>query len=1302
MVLAPQWVSAEDMFLYTNQNINGQNGTYSKDTDPIKFTDNGDGTYTFTIISSSSKAYTDGYIYFRIGRQNWGSQYVPDNDNAEISESGYPVYQTTETNNGSRANYNWRFKPEDGYNYKITVSNLKNDTPYAIIKMESIALGPSTSYSILDGTKNVANTTSRASSVQMETITATTDMNLTFKINGTTYYVPEGSSNLSVGESLSNVQLATTGSALKVAKGGAYTFTLTPEGLLSVTSKQVFIPTVKNNEVSVFFQTPSTFTSTPKAYVWRNEANGGETTNSAWPGVEMVKQGEDANGNIIWKWTDTNNKFSTSSLPSYIIITNGVGTNDADKLTLKDGIPFVNHGYYIYDGSATVAASDHVVPKETIYYISFNGETWSALDDNNQYNISATQFSQATKNLTFYLRRVTDDTAYPFVTSDATTIEAIGTQVSYDATQSTGSGATATAYVTETAPGSNGYLLSVYEDQNVFTLITLDHPDGSQLSNNEYYLVSPELTGGKLVDKFKFHTVRYRGNQIATNLSNTDDDQTQELTVKNVDLKNYSTTLNGIPLTTQTIHYYVFGKDQDGKVVEYRPANNDYELGATMTATIPYSYRDESLRNNTRVFNFTDYESLACANDVNKNSNYFVLGNFDPTSETTSAPRSYIFHLRALTTDNTAKLVTADNYEQRECYYYNVNNNTGTTYLVGKPMFAKSLAVTRNRGDLSSDNSFYLIGNIKSSTTNSSGWEWGIDTETQSSDDPNYKAYEFRPCNYADSTVYKITVWNHANNDPNNSTIHDFGSLYLQIAPSTLAGTDISTWSNNQNDGWNKTIRFDVPAERDATAYTGGLQIANDTKVTSDNTTVVPHNGQQAFNPDIDGTLYDHYNLYMNNTAHTYRIEFLTTPYISGPAVMYNWDESTGDITSIDGTDYLSNSHALVYNSDEGCYKYTGPIAHGQKFVFQVNTSSYAYNWHEDDNAPGSSNGENDYYNKVEYADGAYNGGTTFPSDQAITFNLGSDGEVTPGIYTIRFYIGTNGEGSYYTIDRPVNLYDMTRVSYKGKKRNIGNLLGEYKSYSSFADRIAYEKPANIDVYVVSNFEPAKQNTDGSWDPAKVTLTSVDYIPANTGVLLMSKKHSGKSGWDATTHTRTFTEDAEADSYASNVLTMTDSLVALKTNPLLGYTGSNRLVGVVDQINNLPKKVGTEINYLFGYRANSRKDYPYNCALGFWKFAGGKMSAHSAYMPLSENEIEGLNVAEQDFDGYGNGTNTQAKKAYLVMSIDNSIVTGIKDLKDVEETTNKDGYIYNLQGMRVERADRPGIYIRNGRKFVVK
>lgn len=141
--------------------------------------------------------------------------------------------------------------------------------------------------------------------------------------------------------------------------------------------------------------------------------------------------------------------------------------------------------------------------------------------------------------------------------------------------------------------------------------------------------------------------------------------------------------------------------------------------------------------------------------------------------------------------------------------------------------------------------------------------------------------------------------------------------------------------------------------------------------------------------------------------------------------------------------------------------------------------------------------------------------------------------------------------------------------------------------------------------------------------------------------------------------------------------------------------------GVVPTYNTETK----EYNYLFGFfRANKGlgvTTYEDNqFLLGFWLSKGsGLFYSNSAYLPVSEATAKKMNlgVSYNDFNATG------AKKVPALL-FDFANVGGTTGINEVVNQSTKlnDGKYYTLSGQEVEKPTAGGIYIHNGRKFVVK
>lgn len=103
---------------------------------------------------------------------------------------------------------------------------------------------------------------------------------------------------------------------------------------LQPTAADVYTPTVTDNEVSVFLETP--FTNNIKVYAWINEST---VFTEGYPGDKMTLMGTNADGTAnIYKWTYNGDK---KGVPTGVIFTeNGNKFDEIDQ-------DFVNHGYYV-------------------------------------------------------------------------------------------------------------------------------------------------------------------------------------------------------------------------------------------------------------------------------------------------------------------------------------------------------------------------------------------------------------------------------------------------------------------------------------------------------------------------------------------------------------------------------------------------------------------------------------------------------------------------------------------------------------------------------------------------------------------------------------------------------------------------------------------------------------------------------------------------------------------------------------------------------------------------------------------
>ena len=418
--------------------------------------------------------------------------------------------------------------------------------------------------------------------------------------------------------------------------------------------------------------------------------------------------------------------------------------------------------------------------------------------------------------------------------------------------------------------------------------------------------------------------------------------------------------------------------------------------------------------------------------------------------------------------------------------------------------------------------------------------------------------------------------------------------------------------------------------------------------------------------------------------------------------------------TTADGEwNWGSDAADMDFEVSENCYKLTIATTEENKnkeFRF-VGDHTQKINWFENSNVDQS--GKAAIYNN----DGTYGTGhKASPSDpneisyteSGLTENSGEDYHIIwnrpAGTWTVRFYIYTYSQDGnnpsfryFYTIseNRDLELRDFEDVVYQSETRNILK-RGKYQYFRTWSDNKAWKRPKNVDVFVVSK-TPA-ETSNGGFELTNINRfnPSEEVIPANTGVILALKENAEVPG--AVFHTR-----KSSITYNTLVIPLEEA-----TNKELSYDGegkTNRLLPLIEaQV--VPTKEGDKYNYLFGFYRANKVSYdqtyaPNDFLLGFWISNGtGAFYSNSAYLPIDEVTAAKmkLGVSYNDFD-----SPTGAKKVPGVI-FDFANVGGTTGINEVVNQSTKlnDGKYYTLSGQQVEKPTAGGIYIHNGRKFVVK
>lgn len=340
------------------------------------------------------------------------------------------------------------------------------------------------------------------------------------------------------------------------------------------------------------------------------------------------------------------------------------------------------------------------------------------------------------------------------------------------------------------------------------------------------------------------------------------------------------------------------------------------------------------------------------------------------------------------------------------------------------------------------------------------------------------------------------------------------------------------------------------------------------------------------------------------------------------------------------------------------------------------------------------------------------------------------------GTYTIRFY--PNGDGKdnhpFYKIsDALPNVPDVPRDD---------DNLRDYHFLRTFSSTTMRKLGENQQCFIVTAYDQSSHTA---------TLTSLPYVPANTGVIIAAKT-SSKDDLISTGKAKQLVDDIyEAlNGYLTLDYVSPEDSITLVTkykdtvDPLLKknllmpttyYDEANKTTIEGGQVvkactfndgstdfttANANKVAYRNFNFSFYKKNSTQAKY----TLGFYRIrnaadADAKTTAHHAWLRLPAN-ISGGTTAESSLD-YNIGSNyseTQSAKIFNSFVVDFpewNNVTAIENVtKDVPTTVgNKvtDHYVYDLMGRRVARINGKlchsvmlpkGIYIFNGKKFVVR
>ena len=311
------------------------------------------------------------------------------------------------------------------------------------------------------------------------------------------------------------------------------------------------------------------------------------------------------------------------------------------------------------------------------------------------------------------------------------------------------------------------------------------------------------------------------------------------------------------------------------------------------------------------------------------------------------------------------------------------------------------------------------------------------------------------------------------------------------------------------------------------------------------------------------------------------------------------------------------------------------------------------------------------------------------------------------GRWTVRLYFYTNSDGNdpvtkyYYTItaSNDMVLHDVTDIVYESEdNKQIITNNGQYKFLRTWSAIKTWKISNKVDVFVVNNVAEDES-------AVKLTLKNINkddvtgkyhVIPAKTGVILATKSDASDIAGAR------FEARKDYKSYNELVIPMEENeseYVYGEKDNLLVPLYYSQIVPASDEKN---------FNYFFAYynaRIATKNEEKYGASdylLGFWISKGSMpYQSNSSYLPIAKDKaatMKRLGTSFDDFETVGS-----AKKVPgVIFDFDNvGGTTGINEVVN-QSTKLNDGKYYTLSGQQVEKPTAGGIYIHNGRKFVVK
>lgn len=430
-------------------------------------------------------------------------------------------------------------------------------------------------------------------------------------------------------------------------------------------------------------------------------------------------------------------------------------------------------------------------------------------------------------------------------------------------------------------------------------------------------------------------------------------------------------------------------------------------------------------------------------------------------------------------------------------------------------------------------------------------------------------------------------------------------------------------------------------------------------------------------------------------------------------------DAIPGTLNADGSWNYKSNVADMTYDETEQCYKATvvttKPDDGKSKFRF-VGNRNHKITWFENTNTDPRKMAKHPYD-----SDDTSVLGHTADANDPNQVNYTENGDPTSadynswniiwnrpaGRWTVRLFFYTTSDGNnpktdyYYTItaSRDMELYDITDIVYGSEtNKQIIQNKGNYKFLRTWSAYKTWKISNKVDVFVVNNVAQGES-------AVKLTLKNINkadetghyhIIPAETGVILATQSEASEI---AGAH---FVARQNYTSYNKLVIPMEEIESEYK------YTDNDNLLNTLYESKVVPASDDKNFNYFFAYYnaliatketgQYGESDY----LLGFWIPKGSKpYPGNSSYLQISKEKAATMNRLGTSYDDFVSGGSAKKVPGVIFDFANVGGTTGINEVVN-QSTKLNDGKYYTLSGQQVEKPTAGGIYIHNGRKFVVK